>query len=152
PARAARPAADVDRERRHPDGPGRGQGPGPRGAGGRRGTPGIPGLSGRRRPGGRGVRGAPGAGLAYRHGPHRVPRFGCTPARVRGPRNPAQGLGPWRRRMSSSRIAAFYRLPVEERRRKLAEALGLTPAEVSALLPDALPVEVADTMVENAVG
>src|SRR5262245_25792359 len=55
--------------------------------------------------------------------------------------------------MSSSRIAAFYRLSVEERRRKLAEALGLTAAEVEALrIPDALTVDVADTMIENAVG
>jgi hydroxymethylglutaryl-CoA reductase len=55
--------------------------------------------------------------------------------------------------MSSSRIAAFYRLTVEERRRKLAEALGLGPAEVEALTaPDALPLDVADMMVENAVG
>jgi hydroxymethylglutaryl-CoA reductase len=55
--------------------------------------------------------------------------------------------------MSSSRIAAFYRLSVEERRRKLAEALGLSPADVEALtVPDALPLEVADMMVENAVG
>jgi hydroxymethylglutaryl-CoA reductase len=55
--------------------------------------------------------------------------------------------------MSSSRIAAFYRLTVEERRLKLAEALGLTTAEVDTLrAADALPLEVADTMVENAVG
>jgi hydroxymethylglutaryl-CoA reductase len=55
--------------------------------------------------------------------------------------------------MSSSRIAAFYRLTVEERRLKLAEALGLTAAELETLAAaDALPLEVADTMVENAVG
>src|SRR5213079_2513712 len=55
--------------------------------------------------------------------------------------------------MSSSRIAAFYRLTVEERRRKLAEALDLSPAEIQALeAADALPLEVADIMVENAVG
>src|SRR3989454_9690159 len=54
--------------------------------------------------------------------------------------------------MSSSRIAAFYRLTVEERRRKLAEALDLSPAEVHALeAADALPLDVADIMVENAV-
>src|SRR5438034_11361657 len=54
--------------------------------------------------------------------------------------------------MSSSRIAAFYRLTVEERRRKLAEALDLSPAEIQALeAADALPLEVADIMVENAV-
>ena len=55
--------------------------------------------------------------------------------------------------MSSSRIPAFYQLTIEERRRKLADALGLTEAEVHELsVADALPAEVADTMVENAVG
>jgi hydroxymethylglutaryl-CoA reductase len=55
--------------------------------------------------------------------------------------------------MSSSRIAAFYRLSIEERRRKLAEALDLTPAEMETLTAaDALPLDVADMMVENAVG
>jgi hydroxymethylglutaryl-CoA reductase len=55
--------------------------------------------------------------------------------------------------MKSSRIAAFYQLSVEERRRKLAEALHLGPADVEALsAEDALPIEVADIMVENAVG
>ena len=55
--------------------------------------------------------------------------------------------------MSSSRIKAFYRLTVEERRQKLAEALDLSPGEVEALnAADALPLEVADIMVENAVG
>jgi len=55
--------------------------------------------------------------------------------------------------MGSSRIAAFYRLPIEERRRRLAEALELSSTEVEALTAaDALPLEVADIMVENAVG
>src|SRR5689334_11260612 len=54
--------------------------------------------------------------------------------------------------MSSSRIAAFYRLTVAERRRKLAEALDLSAAEIQALeAADALPLDVADIMVENAV-
>ncbi|HLY37842.1 MAG TPA: hydroxymethylglutaryl-CoA reductase, degradative [Candidatus Binatia bacterium] len=53
----------------------------------------------------------------------------------------------------NSRISAFYRLSVEERRRKLAEALDLSPAEIDALnAADALPLDVADIMVENAVG
>src|SRR5439155_22611522 len=52
----------------------------------------------------------------------------------------------------NSRIRGFYELTVDERRRKLAEALGLTRAEVDALeAADALPLEVADIMVENAV-
>ena len=55
--------------------------------------------------------------------------------------------------MNSSRIAGFYRLSVEERRRKLAEALDLTPPDVEVLsASDALSVDVADIMVENAVG
>ena len=55
--------------------------------------------------------------------------------------------------MSSSRMTAFYRLPVEERRRRLAETLGFGAAETEALsVADALPVEVADIMIENAVG
>jgi hydroxymethylglutaryl-CoA reductase len=55
--------------------------------------------------------------------------------------------------MSSSRIPAFYELTVDERRQKLAQALGLTSEEMTILSsPDALPFEVADTMVENAVG
>jgi hydroxymethylglutaryl-CoA reductase len=52
----------------------------------------------------------------------------------------------------NSRIRAFYQLPVEERRRKLAEALDLSPAEIEILsVADALPIDVADIMVENAV-
>ncbi len=55
--------------------------------------------------------------------------------------------------MSSSRIPAFYQLTVDERRQKLAEALGLTAEEVATLTAaDALPLEIADIMVENAVG
>jgi hydroxymethylglutaryl-CoA reductase len=55
--------------------------------------------------------------------------------------------------MSSSRIPRFYDLTVEERRRRLAEALELGAEEVAALTAaDALPLEVADIMVENAVG
>jgi len=55
--------------------------------------------------------------------------------------------------MSSSRIASFYRLSVEERRRKIAEATNLPSADVEALAHgDGLPIEVADAMVENAVG
>ena len=55
--------------------------------------------------------------------------------------------------MSSSRIASFYRLSVEERRRKIAEAVNLPGAEVDGLANgDGLPLEVADAMVENAVG
>jgi hydroxymethylglutaryl-CoA reductase len=55
--------------------------------------------------------------------------------------------------MSSSRIPAFYRLTVEERRQKLAEVLGLSPDDRAVLhAADALPLDVADIMIENAVG
>ena len=55
--------------------------------------------------------------------------------------------------MSSSRIPSFYRLTVEERRQKLAEATELSAAEIETLAAaDALPLDVADTMIENAVG
>jgi len=55
--------------------------------------------------------------------------------------------------MTSSRIPAFYRLSVEERRQKLGEAAGLDAAEMATLCAaDALPLEIADIMIENAVG
>jgi hydroxymethylglutaryl-CoA reductase len=54
--------------------------------------------------------------------------------------------------MTSSRIPAFYQLTVEERQRRIVEALGLTDEEVSTLVAaDALPLDTADIMVENAV-
>jgi hydroxymethylglutaryl-CoA reductase len=55
--------------------------------------------------------------------------------------------------MSSSRIPAFYKLSVEERQQKLGETLGLSRDEMDVLTAhDALPLETADIMVENAVG
>jgi hydroxymethylglutaryl-CoA reductase len=55
--------------------------------------------------------------------------------------------------MSSSRIPAFYRMTIDERRQKLAEALGLSADDRAVLeAADALPLDVADIMVENAVG
>ncbi|OLC90947.1 MAG: hydroxymethylglutaryl-CoA reductase, degradative, partial [Deltaproteobacteria bacterium 13_1_40CM_3_71_4] len=55
--------------------------------------------------------------------------------------------------MSTSRIPAFYQLTVAERRRRLAEAVELSSAEVETLATaDALPLDVADIMIENAVG
>jgi hydroxymethylglutaryl-CoA reductase len=54
---------------------------------------------------------------------------------------------------SSSRIPAFYKMSVEERQRTLGKALGLSGAEMDVLTAhDALPLETADLMVENAVG
>src|SRR5262245_36311447 len=55
--------------------------------------------------------------------------------------------------MSSSRIPAFYQMTVAERRQKLAEVLGLSADDRRVLeAADALPLEVADIMIENAVG
>ena len=53
--------------------------------------------------------------------------------------------------MTGSRIAGFYRLDVETRRRRLAAAVGL-PADEVAALGHGLPTAVADLLVENAVG
>jgi hydroxymethylglutaryl-CoA reductase len=55
--------------------------------------------------------------------------------------------------MKSSRIPAFYKMSVEERQEKLGQALGLSDDEMEVLTAhDALPLETADIMVENAVG
>jgi len=54
--------------------------------------------------------------------------------------------------MISSRIPAFYQLSVDERQSRIVEALGLTREEVETLVAaDALPLDTADLMVENAV-
>jgi len=55
--------------------------------------------------------------------------------------------------MTNSRIPAFYELSPEGRRRKLAEAVGLAETDVETLgTPDHLPADVADMMIENAIG
>ena len=54
--------------------------------------------------------------------------------------------------MPSSRIPAFYQLSVEERQQRIVDALGLSEDEVATLVAaDALPLDAADIMVENAV-
>jgi hydroxymethylglutaryl-CoA reductase len=54
--------------------------------------------------------------------------------------------------MTSSRIPAFYQLNVEERQRRIVEALCLTDEEVATLVAtDALSLDTADIMIENAV-
>src|SRR5262249_3251038 len=59
---------------------------------------------------------------------------------------------PWRRCMPSSRIPAFYQLSVEERQQRIVDALSLTDDEGDTLVAaDALPLDAADIMVENAV-
>jgi hydroxymethylglutaryl-CoA reductase len=55
--------------------------------------------------------------------------------------------------MSSSRIPAFYKMSVTERRQRLAEVLALTPEEQAWLVGEqSLPLDVAEIMVENAIG
>jgi hydroxymethylglutaryl-CoA reductase len=55
----------------------------------------------------------------------------------------------------NSRLAAFYQLPLAERRRWLREAAGLAQGGVDAFAavdPGALPLDVADGMIENVIG
>lgn len=53
----------------------------------------------------------------------------------------------------TSRISGFYKLPVEERVRKVKEFAGLNDEEEKLLLSmSALPIETADRMVENVIG
>lgn len=55
--------------------------------------------------------------------------------------------------MSSSRIPAFYNMSIDERRRRLGEVLSLSAEDMATLeAADALPLDVAEIMVENAVG
>jgi len=54
--------------------------------------------------------------------------------------------------MTGSRIHGFHRLPLAERRRTLGAALGLPAAELAGLAADAPSAELADSMIENAVG
>jgi hydroxymethylglutaryl-CoA reductase len=54
--------------------------------------------------------------------------------------------------MTSSRIAGFYNLPLDERLDRLAEAAGLTPDELESFRTLGLSPDQADHMVENAVG
>ena len=54
--------------------------------------------------------------------------------------------------MTRSRLAGFHRLSLGERHCALAAATDLAPADVAALGTAALPLDVADAMVENAVG
>lgn len=52
----------------------------------------------------------------------------------------------------TSRYPGFYRLPLEERARWVAEQVGLTPAEVMLLSTGGLTLEEADHLVENVIG
>jgi len=53
---------------------------------------------------------------------------------------------------SRSRLTGFYRLGIAERRARLLEACGLPESRLAAIDPGALPLEVADGMIENVVG
>jgi len=52
----------------------------------------------------------------------------------------------------SSRLSGFYRLGLAERRRRVLEACGLTEPRFTAIDPGALPLDVADGMIENVIG
>jgi hydroxymethylglutaryl-CoA reductase len=52
---------------------------------------------------------------------------------------------------ASSRLPGFYRLGVDERRSRLSDAVAL-PGGFGAIDPGALPLDVADHMIENVIG
>jgi hydroxymethylglutaryl-CoA reductase len=52
----------------------------------------------------------------------------------------------------SSRLPGFYRLGIAERRKALLRACGMPERRLAELDPGALPLEVADGMIENVVG
>jgi len=55
--------------------------------------------------------------------------------------------------MKSSRIPGFYKLPVEERLKKVAEFANLTEEETDLLKKEGnLDLEIADRMIENVIG
>jgi hydroxymethylglutaryl-CoA reductase len=54
--------------------------------------------------------------------------------------------------MTTSRIAGYYNLTLDERLEKLADATGLPPEEFGAFRIDGLTIDQADKMIENAVG
>ena len=54
--------------------------------------------------------------------------------------------------MTTSRIAGFYNLPMDQRLEKLAQAAGLTPEELNVFQTSGLSLDQVDHMVENAVG
>ena len=52
----------------------------------------------------------------------------------------------------TSRLPGFYRLGIAERRRRAHEASGLAESRFAAIDPGALPLDIADGMIENVVG
>ncbi len=57
------------------------------------------------------------------------------------------------RMKASSRIAGFYKMPVDERKAKINELFDLTEEEKEVLFGnESLPKEIADKMIENVIG
>jgi hydroxymethylglutaryl-CoA reductase len=54
--------------------------------------------------------------------------------------------------MVETRIAGFYRWPLERRRAHLAKILGREVSELAPLDPETLSTELADTLIENVIG
>ena len=54
--------------------------------------------------------------------------------------------------MTNSRIAGFYKMTLEERRAKLADAASLTPEDLLPFAIGGLSPEAADHMIENVIG
>ncbi len=52
----------------------------------------------------------------------------------------------------SSRFPGFYRLPVAERRRRIAEATGIAEERLAAIAPGGVGFDVTDGMIENVIG
>src|SRR5690606_38514088 len=85
--------------------------------------------------------------LAHRS---RVPAPATLPRRYRRGHPPGRAVET--RVPVSSRLPGFYRLRVAERRRRLLEAAQLPADGFAAVDPGALPLDVADGMIENVVG
>jgi hydroxymethylglutaryl-CoA reductase len=58
----------------------------------------------------------------------------------------------WDNKMTNSRISGFYKLTLEERRAKLAEAANQTPEELIPFTTGGLSAESAEHMIENVIG
>ena len=52
----------------------------------------------------------------------------------------------------TSRLPGFYRLGIAERRRRVLETSGIAEGRFASIDPGALPLEVADGMIENVIG
>jgi hydroxymethylglutaryl-CoA reductase len=52
----------------------------------------------------------------------------------------------------TSRLPGFYRLGIAERRRRVLEASGIAESRLAAIDPGAVPLDLADGMIENVLG